>query len=44
MSFLTLPEMVPLLIHSKAQGWIYHRLLEHWEWYRRSMQHFRYDF
>jgi O-methyltransferase involved in polyketide biosynthesis len=43
-SFLTLPEMVPLLIHSRAQGWIYRRVLEHWEWYRRSMQHFRYEF
>ena len=42
-SFLTLPEMVPLLIHSKAQGWLYRRM-ERWEWYRRSMQHFRYEF
>jgi O-methyltransferase involved in polyketide biosynthesis len=41
--FLTLPEMVPLLIHSKAQAWLYRRM-ERWEWYRRSMQHFRYDF
>jgi O-methyltransferase involved in polyketide biosynthesis len=41
--FLTLPEMVPLLIHSKAQGWLYRRM-ERWEWYRRSMQHFRYEF
>jgi O-methyltransferase involved in polyketide biosynthesis len=42
--FLTLPEMVPLLIHSKAQGWLYYHVLENWEWYRRSMQHFRFDF
>jgi O-methyltransferase involved in polyketide biosynthesis len=42
-SFLTLPEMVPLLIHSKAQGWLYRRM-ERWEWYRRSMQHLRYEF
>jgi O-methyltransferase involved in polyketide biosynthesis len=42
-SFLTLPEMVPLLIHSKAQGWLYRRM-ERWKWYRRSMQHFRYEF
>jgi O-methyltransferase involved in polyketide biosynthesis len=42
-SFLTLPEMVPLLIHSKAQGWLYRRM-EHWKWYRDSMQHFRYEF
>jgi len=42
-SFLTLPEMVPLLIHSKAQGWLYRRM-ERWKWYRDSMQHFRYEF
>jgi hypothetical protein len=42
-SFLTLPEMVPLLIHSKAQGWIYRRM-ERWKWYRDSIQHFRYEF
>jgi O-methyltransferase involved in polyketide biosynthesis len=42
-SFLTLPEMVSRLIHSKAQGWLYRRM-EHWKWYRDSMQHFRYDF
>ncbi len=42
-SFLTLPEMVPLLIHSKAQGWLYRRM-ERWKWYRNSMQHFRYEF
>ena len=42
-SFLTLPEMVRLLIHSKAQGWLYRRM-ERWKWYRDSMQHFRYEF
>ncbi len=42
-SFLTLPEMVPLLIHSKAQAWLYRRM-ERWDWYRKSMQHFRYEF
>jgi O-methyltransferase involved in polyketide biosynthesis len=42
-SFLTMPEMVPLLIHSKAQGWLYRRM-EHWKWYRDSIRHFRYEF
>lgn len=42
-SFLTLPKMVPLLIHSKAQGRLYRRM-ERWKWYRDSMQHFRYEF
>jgi O-methyltransferase involved in polyketide biosynthesis len=42
-SFLTLPEMVRLLIHSRAQEWLYRRMAS-WKWYRDSMQHFRYEF
>ncbi len=43
-SFLTLPEMVPSLIHSKAQGWLYYHVLDKWQWYRQAMCHFRFEF
>lgn len=39
-SFLTMPELVKLLLHSRAQAMLY-RVLERFEWYRRSMQHLR---
>jgi O-methyltransferase involved in polyketide biosynthesis len=42
-SFLTQPELVARLTHSKAQGWLARRM-EKWEWYRRSIQHLRYEF
>jgi O-methyltransferase involved in polyketide biosynthesis len=42
-SFLTMPELVKLLLHSRAQRMVY-RVMEHWAWYRRSMQHLRYEF
>ena len=42
-SFLTMPEPVKLLLHSRAQAMLY-RMLERFEWYRRSMQHLRYEF
>lgn len=42
-SFLTMPELVKLLLHSRAQAMLY-RVLERFEWYRRSMQHLRYEF
>jgi len=42
-SFLTMPELVELLLHSRAQAMLY-RVLERFEWYRRSMQHLRYEF
>ena len=41
--FLTMPEMVAQLLHSRAQAMLY-RVLERFEWYRRSMQHFCYEF
>lgn len=43
-SFLTMPEMVPLLIHSKVQGWVYYAFLDKAEWYRNSMKHYRFEF
>jgi O-methyltransferase involved in polyketide biosynthesis len=42
-SFLTMPELVKPLLHSRAQAMLY-RVLERFEWYRRSMQHLRYEF
>jgi O-methyltransferase involved in polyketide biosynthesis len=43
-SFLTMPEMVPSLIHSKAQGWLYYHVFDKWKWYRDAMSHFRFEF
>jgi len=42
-SFLTMPELVKLLLHSRAQAMLY-GVLARFAWYRRSMQHLRYDF
>jgi hypothetical protein len=42
-SFLTMPEFVKLLLRSRAQAMLY-RVLERFEWYRRSIQHLRYEF
>jgi hypothetical protein len=42
-SFLTMPELVKLLVHSRAQAMLY-RMLERFQWYRRSMLHLRYAF
>jgi O-methyltransferase involved in polyketide biosynthesis len=42
-SFLTMPELVKLLLQSRAQAMVY-RVLERFEWYRKSMQHLRYEF
>ena len=42
-SFLTMPELVKLLLHSRAQAMLY-GVLARLAWYRRSMQHLRYDF
>lgn len=41
--FLTIPELVARLSHSRAQNLVA-RMLGHFEWYRRSMRHFRYEF
>jgi O-methyltransferase involved in polyketide biosynthesis len=41
--FLTMPELVALLLHSRVQSMVY-RVLGHFAWYRRSMQHLRYEF
>jgi O-methyltransferase involved in polyketide biosynthesis len=41
--FLTIPELVARLSHSQAQSMIA-RMLGRFAWYRRSMQHFRYEF
>jgi len=41
--FLTIPELVALLTHSRAQAMLY-RVLERFDWYKRSMQHLRYEF
>jgi O-methyltransferase involved in polyketide biosynthesis len=41
--FLTMPELVALLVHSRLQRMVY-RALEHFAWYRRSIQHLRYEF
>lgn len=42
-SFLTMPEMVPALIHSRAQGMVA-RVMMGWGWYQRAIQHLRYAF
>ena len=42
-SFLTMPEMVPLLIHSRVQGMAY-RVMKRMRWYRQAIQHLRYEF
>lgn len=41
--FLTMPELVQLLSHSRIQAKLYD-LLGRFGWYRRSMQHVRYEF
>ncbi|KQC04799.1 MAG: hypothetical protein APR53_09450 [Methanoculleus sp. SDB] len=41
--FLTMPELVRRLAYSRVQALAY-RVLEQCGWYRRSMQHFRYEF
>jgi O-methyltransferase involved in polyketide biosynthesis len=41
--FLTMPEMTPFLIHSRVQGMIA-GMLERQAWYRRAIQHLRYEF
>jgi hypothetical protein len=38
-----MPELVTLLARSRAQAMLY-RVLERFAWYRRSMQHLRYEF
>jgi len=42
-SFLTMPELVAHLVHSRIQRMVY-RALAHFAWYRRSMWHLRYEF
>ena len=42
-SFLTIPELVTRLSHSKAQYKIAN-MIGHFAWYRNSMRHFRYEF
>jgi O-methyltransferase involved in polyketide biosynthesis len=41
--FLTMPELMTRLTTSPAQG-IIGRMLAHFGWYQRSMQHYRYEF
>lgn len=42
-SFLTMPELVEHLVHSRAQAVVY-RILASFGWYQRSMLHLRYEF
>jgi O-methyltransferase involved in polyketide biosynthesis len=41
--FLTMPELVRLLLHSRAQAMLY-GMLARFDWYKNSMRHFRYEF
>lgn len=41
--FLTIPELVKLLSRGRVNAILY-RVMERFAWYRKSMQHFRYEF